>query len=129
MLLLKAENKGQLPGIIHGTSGSGASLFVEPLPAVELNNDIVQLQDQERNEVLRILQGLYRRARGTTPFDLLAEAVEELRVRAVIRQRHPGGEQPPPRIDLGDGRELALELGGPVQPRAHVGSAGRPPGP
>ena len=41
VLLLKAENKGQLPGIIHGTSGSGASLFVEPLPAVELNNDIV----------------------------------------------------------------------------------------
>ena len=51
VLLLKAENKGQLPGIIHGTSGSGASFFVEPLPAVELNNDIVQLQDQERNEV------------------------------------------------------------------------------
>ena len=48
MLLLKAENKGQLPGIIHGTSGSGASVFVEPLPAVELNNDIVQLQDEER---------------------------------------------------------------------------------
>ena len=41
VLLLKAEQKGQLPGIIHGSSGSGASFFVEPLPAVELNNDIV----------------------------------------------------------------------------------------
>jgi DNA mismatch repair protein MutS2 len=58
VLLLKAEQKGQLPGIIHGSSGSGASLFVEPLPAVELNNDIVELQDAERREVVRILQEL-----------------------------------------------------------------------
>ncbi len=55
VLVLKAEHKGQLPGIIHGGSGSGASFFVEPLPAVELNNDIVSLQDEERAEVLRIL--------------------------------------------------------------------------
>ena len=58
VLLLKAEQKGQLPGIVHGSSGSGASLFVEPLPAVELNNDIVELQDAERREVVRILQEL-----------------------------------------------------------------------
>ena len=62
VLLLKAENRGQLPGIIHGSSGSGASLFVEPLPAVELNNDIVPLQDEERDEVLRILRELTTRA-------------------------------------------------------------------
>ncbi len=55
VLLLKAEQKGQLPGIVHGSSGSGASFFLEPLPAVELNNDIVSLQDEERAEVLRIL--------------------------------------------------------------------------
>ncbi|PYQ21713.1 MAG: endonuclease MutS2, partial [Acidobacteria bacterium] len=58
VLLLKAEHRGQLPGIIHGSSGSGASLFVEPLPAVELNNDIVSLQDEERREVIRILREL-----------------------------------------------------------------------
>ena len=58
VLLLKAEQKGQLPGIVHGSSGSGASLFLEPLPAVELNNDIVELQDEERREVVRILQQL-----------------------------------------------------------------------
>ena len=62
VLVLKAENKGQLPGIIHGSSGSGASLFVEPLPAVELNNDIVSLQDEERAEVIRILRELTARA-------------------------------------------------------------------
>jgi DNA mismatch repair protein MutS2 len=61
VLLLKAEHRGQLPGIIHGASGSGASLFVEPLQAVDLNNDIVSLQEEERREVLRILQDLTAR--------------------------------------------------------------------
>src|SRR5438552_16360393 len=58
VLLLKAEHRGAIPGIIHGGSGSGASLFVEPMPAVELNNDIVSLGDDERREVLRILREL-----------------------------------------------------------------------
>jgi DNA mismatch repair protein MutS2 len=58
VLLLKAEHRGQLAGVVHGSSGSGASLFVEPLPAVELNNDIVELQEAERREVARILQEL-----------------------------------------------------------------------
>jgi DNA mismatch repair protein MutS2 len=62
VLLLKAEQKGQLPGVIHGSSGSGASVFLEPLPAVELNNDIVSLQDEERAEVQRILRELTARA-------------------------------------------------------------------
>ena len=58
VLLVKSEQRSQLPGILHGSSGSGASVFVEPLPAVELNNDIVELQDAERREVVRILQEL-----------------------------------------------------------------------
>jgi DNA mismatch repair protein MutS2 len=61
VLLLKAEHRGQVPGIIHGTSGSGASLFVEPMPAVELNNDIVSLSEDERAEVIRILTDLTAR--------------------------------------------------------------------
>lgn len=61
VLLVKAEHRSALPGIIHGSSGSGASLFVEPLPAVELNNDIVSLQDEERREVARILKDLTAR--------------------------------------------------------------------
>jgi DNA mismatch repair protein MutS2 len=58
VLLIKAEQRGAVPGIIHGRSGSGASVFVEPLPAVEMNNDIVSLQDEERAEVARILAQL-----------------------------------------------------------------------
>ena len=74
VLLLKAEHRGQLPGIVHGSSGSGASVFVEPMPAVELNNDIVSLQDEERREVIRILTELSGRV-GMVVSDL-ALAVE-----------------------------------------------------
>jgi DNA mismatch repair protein MutS2 len=96
VLLLKAENKGQLPGIIHGTSGSGASFFVEPLPAVELNNDIVELQDAERNEVLRVLQELTARA-GDRADDLASmaqvlgelDAVQAMALLAVDMDAHP----------------------------------------
>jgi len=52
VLLLKAEHRGQIPGIIHGASGSGASIFVEPMPAVEVNNDIVSWGEEERAEVV-----------------------------------------------------------------------------
>src|SRR5258708_23422762 len=62
VLLLKAEHRGLIPGIIHGSSGSGQSLFVEPLPAVELNNDIVSLQDEERREGIRTPRQLTGRA-------------------------------------------------------------------
>jgi DNA mismatch repair protein MutS2 len=58
VLLVKTDHKGALPGVIHGSSGSGQSVFVEPLPAVSLNNDIVELQDEERREVIRILTEL-----------------------------------------------------------------------
>ena len=76
VLLLKAEHRGAIPGIIHGGSGSGASVFVEPMPAVELNNDIVSLQDEERREVVRILSELTSRVGERA--DELARAAEIL---------------------------------------------------
>jgi DNA mismatch repair protein MutS2 len=76
VLLVKAEHRGAIPGIIHGGSGSGASVFVEPMSAVELNNDIVSLGDEERREIVRILQDLTARV-GSRAGDLEA-AVEIL---------------------------------------------------
>jgi DNA mismatch repair protein MutS2 len=61
VLLVKAEHRSALPGIVHGASGSGQSVFVEPMPAVELNNDIVALGEEERAEVVRILRALTAR--------------------------------------------------------------------
>ncbi len=78
VLLLKAEHRGQVPGIIHGTSGSGASFFVEPMPAVEVNNDIVRLAEDERAEVVRILTDLTARVGARA--DVLERGVDILGV-------------------------------------------------
>jgi DNA mismatch repair protein MutS2 len=58
VLVVKAEHRSAIPGIIHGSSGSGASLYLEPLSTVEINNEIVALEQQEREEVHRILRQL-----------------------------------------------------------------------
>ena len=58
VLVVRAEHRGAIPGIVHGSSGSGASLFLEPLSTVEINNDIVALEQQEQEEVHRILLAL-----------------------------------------------------------------------
>ncbi len=52
---LKSEHKGKIPGIIHDSSSSGATLFIEPLETVELNNRWRELQLDEEKEVRRIL--------------------------------------------------------------------------
>ncbi len=64
VLVVKAEHRSNIPGIVHGASTSGASLFLEPLSTVEINNDIVALEEQEAEEVLRILLALTDLFRG-----------------------------------------------------------------
>lgn len=67
---IKAECKGYFAGIVHDRSASGATLFVEPLATVELNNRWRELQAAEEHEVERILLELS---------GLVAAAAEELR--------------------------------------------------
>ncbi|MGZ3664986.1 MAG: endonuclease MutS2 [Ktedonobacterales bacterium] len=58
VLPVRAEARGQVRGIVHDQSGSGATVFVEPLVVVEMNNRLRQLQIEERQEVERILTAL-----------------------------------------------------------------------
>jgi DNA mismatch repair protein MutS2 len=58
VLLVRSEHRTAIPGIVHGASTSGASLFLEPLSTVEINNDIVALEEQEAEEIRRILLAL-----------------------------------------------------------------------
>jgi DNA mismatch repair protein MutS2 len=58
VLPLRAEFKGRLKAVIHDQSSSGATLFVEPLSIVNFNNQVRELNLDERNEVRRILAEL-----------------------------------------------------------------------
>ncbi len=55
---LKADYRGQLPGIVHDVSSSGATIFVEPMSVVEVGNEVRELQLAEEREVRRVLQRL-----------------------------------------------------------------------
>ena len=70
VLMVRAEHRGNVPGIVHGSSTTGATLFMEPAATVEINNDIVQLEDREREEILRILLELTDRFRAR-PADMI----------------------------------------------------------
>jgi DNA mismatch repair protein MutS2 len=52
---VKAEFKRRVPGVIHGSSSSGQTIFVEPLETIEQNNELVRLLDEEQAEIHRIL--------------------------------------------------------------------------
>ena len=52
---VRAEEKRRVQGVVHGASSSGATVYIEPLETLALNNDLVELQDREFAEVQRIL--------------------------------------------------------------------------
>jgi DNA mismatch repair protein MutS2 len=57
---VKAEFKRRVPGVVHGSSSSGQTVFVEPLETIEQNNELVRLLDEEQAEIHRILVAMTR---------------------------------------------------------------------
>jgi DNA mismatch repair protein MutS2 len=69
----------RVEGVIHGASGSGHTLFVEPLETIELNNELVRLREEEMREVHRILRELTARLRShAVEIGATVEALGEL---------------------------------------------------
>jgi DNA mismatch repair protein MutS2 len=76
---LRAENRRSVPGVVHGASATGQTIFLEPLETVETNNQLVQLREDEAAEIFRILRELTERLqRVREPLVLASETIAEL---------------------------------------------------
>ena len=60
---VRVENRKDLPGVVHGTSSSGATVFLEPLEILELNNHLVRLRERAEEEIRNILLNLTQKIR------------------------------------------------------------------
>ena len=76
---VRADHRGRINGVAHGSSSSGATIFVEPLQTIEANNELLTLREAELREIAEILFGLSEDLRRDLPaIELAAEAVTEL---------------------------------------------------
>ncbi len=76
---VKADFRGKVGGVAHGFSSSGQTVFVEPLEAIEANNELQNLKGKEEREVARILFALTEELREQLPaIEAAVEAVAEL---------------------------------------------------
>lgn len=94
VLVVRSEHREAIPGIVHGSSTSGASVYLEPLATVSLNNDVVELVEREKAEIHRILTALTAAFRAR-PDDLhetlnVAGEIDELHARADLARRVDG---------------------------------------
>ena len=73
---VRASDRRAVPGVVHGASATGQTIFLEPLESIELNNRLVQLREDEMVEISRILDELTGRLRAES--GLLSAAAEEI---------------------------------------------------
>jgi DNA mismatch repair protein MutS2 len=112
---VKAEFAGAVPGVVHDTSSSGHTLFIEPLDALDVNNRLRTLRIEEEREVARILGELSslvgsRAVRAVTNLEILAEldlVLARVRVAQSMDAVAPVVVDEP-RVDIRSGRHPLL---------------------
>jgi DNA mismatch repair protein MutS2 len=76
---VRASERRAVPGVVHGASGTGQTMFVEPLETIDLNNRLVQLAEDETAEIARILEELTQRVRADHgPLEAAAKTIAHL---------------------------------------------------
>ena len=76
---VRAGDRRGVPGVVHAASATGQTVFVEPLEAIDLNNRLVQLGEEEMAEIARILEELTARVRADRgPLEAAAGAIAHL---------------------------------------------------
>jgi DNA mismatch repair protein MutS2 len=76
---VRAEHRRSVQGVVHGASGTGQTVFVEPFETVESNNQLVQLAEDEAAEIFRILKDLTERLRAMMgPLQAAAGTIADL---------------------------------------------------
>ncbi len=76
---VRSADRRRVPGVMHGSSATGQTVFIEPLESIELNNKLVQLGEDEAAEIARILRELTERLQGELgPLRFAAEAIAQL---------------------------------------------------
>ncbi|HEX4544882.1 MAG TPA: hypothetical protein VH110_00890, partial [Candidatus Acidoferrum sp.] len=110
---VRAEHRRSVPGVVHGASATGQTVFTEPLETVEANNQLVQLAEDEAAEIVRVLReltdklqavrtplaaaaatiaeldGVFARARFARDFDAAIPEFSETNELSLIDARHP----------------------------------------
>lgn len=76
---VKADHRGRVRGVAHGSSSSGATVFVEPMETIDANNELQSLREAEEREIARILTDLSEELRTQLPaLEMSAHAVSKL---------------------------------------------------
>jgi DNA mismatch repair protein MutS2 len=76
---VRAEQRRSVPGVVHGASGTGQTVFMEPFETVETNNQLVQLGEDEAVEIVRILRELTEKLQAVRgPLVASVETIAEL---------------------------------------------------
>jgi DNA mismatch repair protein MutS2 len=109
---VKAEWKRRIPGVVHGASSSGQSVYIEPLETIEQNNELIRLLDEEQAEVHRIFvqmtTEIAREAPAFTTGAAILAQVDALQARARFADEY---ECTAPTFASDEAPELLVEKG------------------